>query len=84
MQLRLSRKTTPPTTAAGPQAARITWAKRLGAFAFLFFLAKGLLWLAAPAAIVVWRATTSDQTEVAQADAAPQVDGEESRDARND
>ena len=26
------------------------WARRLGAWAFLFFLVKGLLWLAIPAA----------------------------------
>lgn len=32
-----------------------TWAKRLGAAAFLFFLIKGLLWLAVPAGLVAWR-----------------------------
>ncbi len=32
------------------------WAKRVGAAAFLFFLVKGLLWLAIPAAVVAVRA----------------------------
>jgi len=31
-------------------------AKKLGLAAFLFFLIKGLLWLAIPAAIAVWQA----------------------------
>ena len=35
--------------------SRRAWAKRLGAAAFLFFLIKGLLWLAIPAGLVAWR-----------------------------
>jgi hypothetical protein len=31
------------------------WSRRLGAAGFLFFLAKGLLWLAAPLLIAVIR-----------------------------
>jgi hypothetical protein len=31
------------------------WAARLGVAGFLFFLIKGLLWLAVPALVVAWR-----------------------------
>ena len=31
-----------------------TWIKRLGLWGFLFFLAKGLLWLLVPALIAFW------------------------------
>jgi hypothetical protein len=31
-----------------------TWIKRLGFWSFLFFLVKGLLWLAIPALIALW------------------------------
>ena len=31
-----------------------TWIKRLGFLGFLFFLGKGLLWLAIPALIALW------------------------------
>jgi len=31
------------------------WIARLGVAGFLFFLVKGLLWLAVPAIIVAWR-----------------------------
>lgn len=34
---------------------RKPWVRRIGAAAFVFFLVKGLLWLAVPAALVVWR-----------------------------
>ena len=34
------------------------WARRLGIAGFLFFLIKGLLWLAVPAALVAWRSLT--------------------------
>jgi hypothetical protein len=40
------------------------WARRLGAGAFLFFLIKGLLWLAVPTALVVWSRLHDDRTEV--------------------
>jgi hypothetical protein len=40
------------------------WARRLGAGAFLFFLIKGLLWLAVPTALVVWSRLQNDGTEV--------------------
>lgn len=38
----------PPTRCPVP-----TWARRLGAGAFLFFLIKGLLWLIVPALIAM-------------------------------
>lgn len=41
-------------TAEAPVSGK-TWMKRLGAAAFLFFLIKGLLWLAIPAGLVAWR-----------------------------
>ena len=31
-----------------------TWIKRLGFWGFIFFLVKGLLWLAIPAFIAMW------------------------------
>jgi hypothetical protein len=31
-----------------------TWIKRLGFWGFIFFLLKGLLWLAIPAFIAMW------------------------------
>jgi hypothetical protein len=31
-----------------------TWIKRLGFWGFLFFLVKGLLWLAIPALLAIW------------------------------
>ena len=31
-----------------------TWLKRLGALGFLFFLVKGLLWLAIPGLMLLW------------------------------
>jgi len=31
-----------------------TWIKRLGAASFLFFLVKGLLWLAIPLVLLAW------------------------------
>ena len=31
-----------------------TWMKRLGFWGFLFFLVKGLLWLAIPALLAIW------------------------------
>ncbi|MFA6045543.1 MAG: hypothetical protein WC718_11205 [Phycisphaerales bacterium] len=40
-----------PTNAAHGRAAR--WGKRLGFFAFAFFLIKGLAWLVVPAALAV-------------------------------
>jgi hypothetical protein len=33
----------------------VTWIKRLGFWGFLFFLVKGLLWLAIPALIAIWQ-----------------------------
>jgi hypothetical protein len=35
------------------------WLRRLGLAGFLFFLVKGLLWLAVPIAVAVWRAMAS-------------------------
>ena len=32
-----------------------TWFRRLGVAGFLFFLIKGLMWLALPALIALWR-----------------------------
>ncbi len=37
-----------------------TWLKRGGIFVFLFFLVKGLLWLAIPAALVAFGLTTGE------------------------
>jgi len=42
----------PPTKGA---RAGFTWLKRLGMASFVFFLAKGLLWLLIPFAIVALR-----------------------------
>lgn len=47
--------TGPVPAMAAPGPSHKMWAKRLGAAAFLFFLIKGLLWLAIPAGIVAWR-----------------------------
>ena len=33
----------------------VNWIKRLGFWGFLFFLVKGLLWLAIPALIAIWQ-----------------------------
>jgi len=33
-----------------------TWIKRLGFWGFMFFLVKGLLWLAIPALLALWTA----------------------------
>ena len=44
----------PALTAPARCPAGRTWVKRLGAAAFLFFLVKGLLWLAIPAGIAAW------------------------------
>jgi hypothetical protein len=32
----------------------LIWIKRLGFWGFLFFLGKGLIWLAAPALLAFW------------------------------
>lgn len=37
-----------------PKVEVKTWIKRLGFWGFLFFLVKGLLWLAIPALIALW------------------------------
>lgn len=34
------------------------WLRRFGMAAFFFFLAKGLLWLIVPAALVWWKASS--------------------------
>jgi len=39
------------------QERRLGWLKRLGLAGFLFFLAKGLLWLIVPA-VLVWFGVT--------------------------
>jgi len=44
------------------------WVRRLGAFAFLFFLIKGLLWLAIPAGIAAVAVTSSQPAEVNHAE----------------
>jgi len=31
-----------------------TWIKRIGFWGFMFFLVKGLLWLAIPALLAIW------------------------------
>lgn len=36
----------------------VVWLKRLGFAGFMFFMIKGLLWLAIPAVVIVWRAMT--------------------------
>ncbi len=40
-------------TALPPDRKATSWLKRLGVAGFLFFLVKGLLWLALPA-LLVW------------------------------
>jgi hypothetical protein len=39
-----------------PVSKRTKWVGRLGAAAFLFFLIKGLMWLAVPAVLALWAA----------------------------
>ena len=47
-----------------------TWLKRGGILVFLFFLVKGLLWLAIPAAIVAFGLTSGESAVIQPA--APQ------------
>lgn len=47
-----SRPARKPATGAG-------WLQRLGFAGFLFFLVKGLLWLAVPVALAWWRSLAS-------------------------
>ena len=46
----------PDPTAEGPDAPAASWWKRLGVAGFMFFLIKGLLWLAIPAVAVLFGA----------------------------
>ncbi len=41
-------------TAPGHSVIRSSWIRRLGVAGFLFFLIKGLLWLAAPGLLLLW------------------------------
>jgi len=41
-----------------PKGRLVTWLKRLGIAGFLFFLAKGLLWLSLPT-LLVWFASNN-------------------------
>lgn len=57
MTFRVSRAVGAPITAAGecPVGSRTrAWFKRLGFAGFLFFLVKGLLWLAVPALLTMF------------------------------
>lgn len=42
-----------------PAPVRRRWCRRFGWAGFLFFLVKGLLWLAGPALVVAWRNLSS-------------------------
>lgn len=44
---------------APPRKDVLVWLKRIGIAGFLFFLAKGLLWLSLPA-FLVWMGTTGE------------------------
>lgn len=47
-------RTASPESLAEPNR-KPSWLRRLGLAGFLFFLIKGLLWLAIPAALMAWR-----------------------------
>ncbi len=45
-------ETPPPPDTETPPPSGVVWIKRFGVLGFLFFLTKGLMWLALPALLV--------------------------------